>query len=384
MYTPFSRLLWPIWALLLLAACGKKQENAQGAQGQAMPYPVLKVSPQNATIYHEFAATFQGQQDVQIMPRVTGYLEEVYVQEGAPVRKGQVLFRIDQRQLREQVVAAEAAVKVAEANVQVANLNVTKLSPLVKDGIMSPYELETANSQLLSAQASLASARAQRTNAQVNLGYATISSPTDGVIGAIPYKPGSLVSGTTALTTVSQVSDVFADFSIDQNAFLNMFERLPGKTVTEKLKAMPQPQLRLSNGNLYAQKGKLEPVSGLINAQTGAYQLRARFSNPDFLLRSGGSGAVRLPVTYTGKVLIPQSATYSLQNKIFAMLVGGDGAVKTVPIEVDGSAGDFYIVKAGIKPGDTIVLQGLDRLRDGVKIVPQPANADSIYRTIPQ
>lgn len=363
--------------LFLLQACGPEQPAAQ--QEAIQEYPVTTIESQEATINTEYPATIQGQQNIEIRPKVDGFVAQIFVDEGAAVKKGQLLFKINAPQYEQEVRTAAAAIKNAEAEVNTAKMQVEKTLPLVKEGIVSDYELKSANFNLHAKEAALAQAKASLANARTNLGYTSISSPADGVVGSIPYKTGSLVSSSSAmpLTTVSNISHVFAYFSFNEKQFLDFTESFAGKSMNDKLKHFPPVTLLLANGAEYDLKGRMESVGGLINSETGAVNLRAGFPNPEGQIRSGASATIRIPVKVKDAVLIPASATYEMQEKLMAVVVGKDGAVKVTEIEVlDLPSGQSYVVKKGLKAGDQVVTEGMGGLTDGTKIKPvNPVNA---------
>jgi len=371
-------------ALLSLAACGAKKDAATdgkpgkgGKDGGPQPikdYPVLVVKPDTVTLYQDYPATIQGQQNVEIRLKVDGFVEAIYVDEGASVKKGQRLFHISAPQYEQEVRTATAGIKTAQADVDAARMGVRKVQPLVARGIISKYELEAAQYTLESKLAALAQARATLVNAQTNLGYTTITSPVDGVMGSIPNKIGALVSSTSAdpLTTVSSIGNVYAYFSLSEKALLSFTRRRAGNTLQDKLAKVPDVRLVLADGTVYAYKGRVETAIGQINTETGASSFRATFPNPQGLLRSGSSGSVRTFQPLDNALIIPQSATYELQGKRFAYVVGTDTAAHALPLTVvptpDGAS---FVVQKGLKTGQKVVLEGISGLKEGMKIKPK-------------
>ena len=359
---------------LSLAACGgKKKDAAQQGPPKIQTYPVLKLRPDTVTLFQDYPATIQGKQNVEIRPKVDGYVEAIYVDEGANVRKGQKLFKISAPQYEQDVRTARAGIQTAQADVDAAAMTVRKVSPLVARGIISKYELEGAQYTLESKQAALAQARATLANALTNLGYTVITSPVDGVVGTIPNKIGALVSSTSTdpLTTVSGTADVYAYFSLSEKALLSFVQRRPGATLQDKLANLPNVRLVLANGAVYQYPGRVKTAIGSVDTETGASTFRATFPNPGGLLRSGGSGSVRTVQPMRNVLVIPQSATYELQGKRFAYVVGRDTAVYAAPITVTATPdGQSFVVDAGLKSGEEVVLQGAASLKDGTKIKP--------------
>ena len=264
----------------LLASCGNKSNTA--SPSEVKPYGVITIVPRTTVIYSDFPATIQGQQNVEIRPQIDGYMQALYVDEGSVVKKGQLLFRISAPLYEQGVRTAEANIKIAQADLNAAQMQVNKVKPLVEKNIISSYELQSAQYTLQSKQAALAQANATLINARTNLSYATIYSPADGVVGLIPFKIGSLVSGTTTqpLTTVSNIQNIYAYFSINEKQQLDFLTNTKGNTLQEKLATLPPVTLLLANGAAFDQKGRIETIGGLVNVPTGSVAFRATFQNP--------------------------------------------------------------------------------------------------------
>ncbi|RZK79817.1 MAG: efflux RND transporter periplasmic adaptor subunit [Pedobacter sp.] len=376
-----------IYALLIttsfIAACGSGGEKkAAQAADQPQSYPAFAVEAQSTTLSTDYPATLEGIQNVDIRPKVDGFIEKIYVDEGASVKKGQLLFSINAPQYEQLVRTASAAISSAEADVNAAQLQVNKTKPLVEKDIISKYDLEAAQLTLQSRRAALAQTRAELVNAKVNLSYTKIVSPVDGVIGSIPFKTGSLVSGTSAepLTTVSNISRVYAYFSMNEKQLLDFSRNAKGSNLAAQMKNIPDVSLVLSDGTTYAENGKIESINGLINTNTGSVSLRATFSNPVRLLRSGASASVRIPQYLENVLLIPQNSTVDLQGKKFVYVVDDKGTVKNTEVQImEIPKGNFYVVTKGLKAGDKIVIEGFQSLKDGAQIKPDIKATDSVY-----
>ena len=370
-----------VMTAFLLSSCGTKKPANQAAT--VKDYAVVTLSPRKATIHYDFPATIQGQQVIEIRPKIDGYVQAIYVNEGAIVKKGQLLFKISNPQYEQDVVTARASIKSAVADVKAAEMDVNKVRPLVEKEIVSKYQLESAQYTLEAKQAALAQAQATLANAQTNLGYTELRSPADGVIGTIPYKIGALVSSTSTdpLTNLSNAGNVYAYYSLNEKQLLDFSENVPGKTLQEKLTHLPEVSLILANGSVYSEKGKIETASGLISTETGTASFKASFPNPLGIIQSGASATVRLPRTDSAALVIPQGATFELQDKRFAYIVGKDGYITSTPIVTTANDnGQYFIVKEGLKSGDKVVLEGVSTLRDSTQIQPREVNADSLYR----
>jgi len=369
---------------LTLASCGGNKDKAAqaGAAEQVKDYKVVTLESRSATLNTDYPASIQGQQNIEIRPRIEGYIEKIYVDEGAVVKAGQPLFKINDPQYEQAVRTASAGIKTAEAQVSTAKLAVVKVKPLVEKDIVSKYELESAQYTYASALASLAQAKATLVNAKVNLGYTTVTSPVNGVVGSIPFRLGSLVNSASAdpLTTVSSIGNVYAYFAFNEKLLLDFTKGSSETTFAKKLAALPAVSLLLSDGSEYSEKGKIETVNGLINTATGSANIRAKFPNSKGIIRSGSSATVRIPNNLKDVILVPQSATFELQNKLFAVVVGKDGKTKNVNLTVmENTAGNFYVVESGLKVGDQIVLEGVSSLKDGTQIKANVQSADAVY-----
>jgi len=367
---------------LLLISCNPKKQTVNNDLPK--DYAVLTLQPRQTTTFDDYPATIQGEDIVEIRPMVDGYLEEIYVPEGATVKKGQLLFKIKNPQYEQAVITAKAAIKIAEADVEVAKESVAKVRPLVERDIVSKYELESAQYTLQSKEAILAQANANLANAKTNLEYTILRSPQNGVIGSIPYKIGALVNSTNTspLTTLSNIENVYAYFSMNEKQLLTLSSTVVGNSMQEKLNHLPSATLFLADGTEYPDKGKLETASGLINTATGTASFKATFPNPMGIIHSGASATVRLHTTVESAILVPQSATYELQDKRFVYKLSDNNRVKsTVVTYTPTSDGQFMIILDGLKKGDRIVLNSYN-LKDSTLIIPKPVKVDSIYNPV--
>ncbi|NBL64713.1 efflux RND transporter periplasmic adaptor subunit [Flavobacterium sp. NST-5] len=367
-----------IAAVLVLISCGKKEELAQQAP-PPMPFPVQTITQQDATVYQEYTANLEGQQNVEIRPKVNGFIQKIYVDEGQVVRKGQLLFKLETQTLNQDAAAAKAAVNAAQVEVD-------RLKPLVDRKIISNVQLETAKARLAQAKSNYGSIAA-------NIGFGTITSPVDGVIGGLPYREGSLVSATSEmpLTTVSDTKVIRAYFSMNEKQLLFFNKTFKGATTAEKLKSAPEVSLLLVDGSEYDLKGKIATMNGLVNPTTGTTEFRAEFKNPEGILRSGSSGIVRLPIVQQDVIVVPQNAVFEMQGKQMIYVVENGNKVKSRIIKTNGTSELNFIVTDGLKAGEKVVVEGASKLKDDMEIVPQEAQAnknastanDSVSTSIP-
>ena len=375
-----------IMMVLVAFSCSNKQGGGPaGMAGQVREYQVMAVKPQSTTLFKDYPTTLQGEQTVEIRPRIAGYIDAILVDEGAYVKKGQVLFRLNANDIEASVRSAEAQVKVAEAEVAAAKINLEKTKPLVEKDIISQFDLQSSESSLKAREAQLAQAKANLENAKANLQYTVISSPTDGFIGNFPYRVGSLVSSAIAqpLTTVSNTSNMYAYFSMNEKDFLALTKTLNGNNTQEKLAQLPPVSLVLADNSTYDKPGTVQTASGLIDLQTGAVNVRAIFPNSNGVLRSGGSGLVRIPDHMESVLIIPQKVTFELQGKHFVYVVGEENKVRSTPINVVvGNLKDTYIVTSGINSGDQIVIEGIASLRNDVQIKPNLVETENLAENV--
>lgn len=353
-------------AATLMSSCGKKDDAAAAAAAaaaaqQAPQLKVEAVTPTTSTLLKKFPATLEGKTDIQVRPQVSGFLTSVNVDEGASVKKGQVLFTIDQVQFQAAVEQAQAAVAAAKTAVDNAKIVESQNKLLYDKGIISSIVWQQSDNALKQAQAQLNQANAALVSARKNLEYTVVTAPSDGIVGKIPFRVGSLVSPSMAepLTTVSDISQMYAYFSLTEKDLLDMTKG-GSTTVGQGIAAMPEVKLILANGTEYPYAGKVETISGVVDKTTGAARVRALFPNPNHELLSGFTGTVAVPQTYENAMVIPQRATFEYQNLKFVFAVGDSSKVHMTPIQVaELNDGQNYIVTGGLQPGQEIVVEGV-------------------------
>lgn len=357
-----------------LSSCsGETQQMQQGAPQIA----TITTSYGTADLEKSYPATIKGKTDIDVRPLVSGFITKVHVDEGQVVSKGQVLFTLDQVQYQAAVDQAQAAVLVAETAVQTAQLTANTKRSLFEKNIISEYENQLAQNSLAQAQAQLAQAKAGLVNAQKNLSYTVVTAPSTGVVGKIPNREGSLASPSmvTPLTTVSDTGDVYAYFSLTEKDILEMTEE--NKSLAAAIKAMPEVQLRLSDGTIYESTGKVATITGTIDSSTGAASVRALFKNSKGVLRSGSTGQVVVPHHMDSVIVIPQKATYELQDRKFVYVVGDSCKVVSRPITIYTlNDGQNFVVTSGLSANEQVVVEGVGTVvKDGLVIAPVDANA---------
>lgn len=351
--------------LVALTGCQKQQ---QGMNTGAVPYKTLTVETDSRVLKSHYSATIQGRQDVDIYPQVGGTLQRLCVQEGDRVKKGQTLFIIDQVPYQAALNTAEANLKAAEAAEATADLTYKSTQRLFDQKVVSDFDLQKAENTLLSAKATVAQAKASVVNARNNLSYTVVKSPSDGVVGQLPYRQGALVGSSMPqpLTTVSDNSELYVYFSVNENDLLSMARQYG--SLEEAAKKMPAVKLILNDGSVLPDSGRVESISGVINTSTGTAQVRAAFPNASNMLHSGANGNVEVPVSYENVIVIPQAATFKLQDKVLVYKVV-DGKAQSANIEVaPNNNGTEYIVTGGLNVGDVIIAEGAGLVREGTPV----------------
>ena len=342
----------------LLSSCGSGQQQ-QGAMPVQVETYTVKLD--SMTLYESYPATIKGKTDIEIRPQISGFITKVHVDEGQVVKKGQLLFTIDQVQYEAAVRSAEAAVASAEAAVATAKMTTDSKKILHDKQIISDYEYQTSVLSLREAEAALNQARASLVNAQRNLDYTEVVAPSDGVVGTIPNREGSLASPSSVqpLTTVSDISEVYAYFSFNEKDVIKMTQS-GSRTLNEAIKEMPEVYLQLSDGSRYALPGKVFTVSGVLDGSTGTASVRALFKNTNKMLRSGLTGEILVPQPSNDLLIIPQKATYEIQDRVYVYLVNDSSKAMSTNITVSPvNDGQTYIVTSGLKVGDEIVTEGV-------------------------
>ena len=326
-------------------------------------FPVTTINTSSADLQTTYPATIKGVQDVEIRPKTSGFLTQINVKEGQTVSAGQTLFVIDNETYQAQVRQAQAAVNTAQQQVNTAQLTYENTKQLHENKVVGDYELQTSQNTFESAKAQLAQAKASLAAAKEALSFCYVKSPASGVVGTLPYKKGALVSGSNVLTSVANISSMDVYFSVTEKEAMVLSQR--------GLASLPPVKLKLADGSIYAHEGKVARMSGIVDQATGSVQLVATFSNPERLLKSGGTGTIIIPRLANSAIIIPQAAVSEVQNKKFVYTLGEGNKVKYTEIKVDPQDdGNNYIVTEGLKAGDKYVTNGITKLNDGMEIVP--------------
>ena len=361
-YNIKTGLLTAIVGLAVLTSCGKKQQQ----QMPSAVYKTVKVSTQTIQLDTEYSATIRGRQDIDVYPQVGGTLQKLCVTEGQTVKKGQTLFIIDQVPFQAALNTAEAALKAAEAQQATAELNYNSRKQLFDERVVSEFDMQTAHNSLLSAKAAVAQAKAQVVNARNSLSYTVVKSPSDRVVGTLPYRQGALVGSSMPkpLTTVSDNSQMYVYFSLNESELLKLAREYG--SIDSAVVNMPPVRLLLVDGSEYEEVGKVESVSGVVDRSTGSVQLRAVFNNPNKLLHSGSTGNVIIPATFENVIVVPAAATVQTQDKFKVFIVDENGIAHSQLITInEKDGGNEFIVTSGLKGGEEIVAEGAGMVKEG-------------------
>ena len=355
-----NKILMFAAAAVMFASCGGGGGRPTFGDNE---YPVVTVGTSSTQMQTTYPATIKGVQDVQICPKVQGFITQINVKEGQTVSAGQVLFVLDNATYQAQVRQAQASVNTAQASCNTSKLSYENSQKLFENGVIGDFELQSAANGYEQAKASLSAAQATLANAKEMLSFCYVKSPASGVVGTLPYKIGTLVNTSTVMTTVSNISSMEVYFSLTEKEAMSMTQASLGE--------MPSVQLRLADGTIYNHEGKVTKMSGVIDAGTGSVQIIALFPNPEKLLKSGATGSIVIPKSNSSAIVIPQGCVSEVQDKKFIYLLGEGNKVKYSEIKVDPqNDGKNYIVTEGLKVGDKYVTNGITKLSDGMEIVP--------------
>lgn len=365
------------FSVLLLSSCS---EEEGGNWNQTLELPVLEVTKGNYTSYSSYPTRLEGVQDIVIMPKVDGYVQEILVDEGQFVQRGQSLFKLEANVISQNTAASKAAIQSFKANVEAAQIEVDRLKPLVEKGIISEIQLQAAEAKLNVSKAQLNEAKSAKNANQANQDYTNIVSPIDGFVGKLNYRLGSLVNSASpnGLTTVSNTQQVYAYFSVSETTLHQLTSNVEGNSLIEKIEALPSVQLQLSEGTRYPIPGKIEASTGKISMNGGAIQLRAVFENPKGELLSGNTGTVIIPEEFTNRIAIPDMSTISIQGKKMAYVLSQGDTLKMRPLEIAQKAGKYLVIESGLEPGEIILAQGLGKVYPNSVIQPKKISADSL------
>ena len=368
-----SKVIFFLSCGCFLNSCSRQQDQQAPAMGE---FPVTVVNSMDVVTDLSFVADIQAFRNVEIRARVNGYLEQIYVDEGKNVSEGQLLFRINDEEYKAQLNRAEANLKSAEAQKKTAEVEMERVRLLVDKNVIAKTEMDLAMAKLDVAKASIEQSKAEETSAKVKLQHANVRSPFSGVIDRIPLKLGSLISEGTLLTTISDISSMNIYFQVSEIQYLTYVATNANALDTlKKIKV----ELELADGTIYSSKGKIETIESEFEAGTGVLSLRARFENPDRLLKHGSTGKVKIKKLLNGALVIPQKSVMEIQDKNYVFVVDDKNLVMLKSFTPLDRVGDFYVVKDGLKSGERIIYEGVQNLKEGTVIRPMETKLSEIY-----
>lgn len=358
-----------LFSVFLLISCGGKDGQKAASEGPK-PYQVIEIPVQDVTSFKTYPASVEGIINSEVRAKISGYITDVLVDEGQKVRKGETLFKLETQSLSQDAAAAKA-------NVNAAQVEVDKLKPLVEKNIISNVQLETAKAKLQQAQSGYNAINA-------NINYGLIKSPVDGYVGSIRFRRGALVSPTNqqALTTVADISKVFAYFSMNEKDYLDFIQDTKGDYISDKIKNLPKVKLILANGRMYDEEGTIETINSQVDEATGAITFRAKFDNPARLLTNGNSAKIQIPKLFEKVMVVPKESTYERQGNTYVYKVGKDSMAISTALTIITEVDNLYLVKDGVEVGDIVVASGVDKIKGETKVIPKTVPFDSIAKPI--
>ncbi|GAB3929456.1 efflux RND transporter periplasmic adaptor subunit [Larkinella terrae] len=359
----------------LLSGCGNQTEEKAEVEKPALP--IFEITRQSTTLQREYAGNVEAVRNVEVRARVSGFLDKILVDEGRQVKKGQLLFQINQAEYQAELAKARANLKSATAEAKTAEVELSRVRLLVDKKVISASELELSKSKLDAAKAAIEEAQSAQDNASLRLAHASIRAPFDGVINRIPFKMGSLIEEGALLTTVSDIQEVYAYFHVSEKEYLEYIKK--GKNSRNG----QEVTLLLADDSPYKQPGKIETMESVFDDGSGTIAFRARFPNPDKVLKHGATGKIRLKNEVDNAVLVPQKAVFEIQDKNYVYVVDASNKVKMRSFVPQSRVAQFYLVKSGLEPGEKVVYEGIQNIRDGMQIVPQALSAESLLTLNP-
>lgn len=372
-----KRSLLALLSIIIIASC-KNKENSESESNQAVnEYPVIEVFTKDITSKLEYVAQIHAVQNVEIRARVEGYLEAILVDEGITVTKGQALFQINQEEYQAELNRANANLKSAEAETKSAEVELERVKLLVEKNVIAKTELDLAEAKLEIAKAKIEQAKADKIAASVKLANTYIRSPFNGIIDRIPFKIGSLISEGSLLTSISDIESVNAYFKVSEVEYLKYFNNKENDSLMNS-----KVQLILADGTVYPFNGKIETMETEFEIGTGSLAVRAKFKNPDKVLKHGSTGKIVINEVLRNSVIIPQKSTLEIQDKNYVFLLDNNNMLIMKSFKPAQRYGDFYIVSEGLKAGDKIVYEGVQRLKEGKVIQPSMIDTKEILKEL--
>lgn len=356
--------------VLIFTSCGTRSEKAN--QEELPEFPVTEVLLKDTVLFHEYVTDIHALRYVEIRARVQGYLDFIHVDEGQTVKAGQLLFKINDEEYRADEEKAKANVNSAIADAQAMQLESERVSILVEKSVVSQTELRLAKAKVDVANARVEEARSAYRQASIRLAHTNIRAPFDGVVDRIPFKIGSLIDEGHLLTSVFDSHSIYAYFRVSEKEYLEYVKSHPDDRRSDDV------QLILADGTVHTQAGKIETLESEFDTSTGTIAFRARFPNSQSILKHGSSGKVRLSNSIENALMVPQKATFEIQDKTFVFIVDENNFIRTRSFVPGSRLSHYYIVESGLKKGDRIVYEGLKDARDGMQIKPANIPTDSL------
>ncbi|AFK03601.1 efflux transporter, RND family, MFP subunit [Emticicia oligotrophica DSM 17448] len=363
-----------ICTVIIVSSCANKEEQKK----QTVDYfPVTSPMVVDTTLHTDYVAEINAVQNVEIRARVKGYLDKIYIDEGKYVKQGQLLFSIHNPELSEEVIKASAITKSAITELRAAEIDLSNVKRLVEKNVVSNTELEAAKNKVEMMKAKVEEAKANESFSKIQITYTQIRAPFSGIVNRIPNKTGSLIEDGTLLTSISKNDEVFAYFDVSEKEYLNYLTNFK-----ENAHNSSNVTLILANGEEHPFKGKIETTEGEIEPSTGNIAFRARFSNPEKVLKHGASGKIRLLKKYKNAMIIPQKATFEIQDRMYVYVIDAKNQVKSKPIISKHRMPHYYIVESGLDKGDKIIYEGIQNVKDGMTVKPQFIDMDEISKEL--
>jgi len=361
---------------VLIAACGKEAPPPPAAPPEVVVAPVVQ---RDVPVMMELVGQAAGSQDVDVRARVEGFLETVAFTEGTLVKQGQLLYKIDPKPFEAAVANAKANLATWQARYEKATNDVKRYTPLVAQQAVSQMELDNAVSAKDAASAQVDAARAALDNAQINLGYTTINAPIGGLVGTTKVKTGNLVGRgeNTLLVTISVIDPIFFRAGLAEVEYLRLNRRMQERQAAGELREKTPIELILADGTTLPHKGYLDVVERSIDPTTGTLAMQVKFPNPEMLVRPGQYGRARFESDLKrGALLVPQRAVQELQSIYSVAVVGADNKVAFRNVKVGPREGSLWVITEGLNPGDRVVVEGLQKVREGAVVSPKPMPAE--------
>ncbi len=365
-FIPVANILIIFLISFFILSCG----GGEVEEDPGIPLPVATLQKDSTITTFEYLGAVEGKVNVEIRPQVEGILDSIYVDEGDYVEENQPLFKINALPYLEQLKNAQAAVEVEKARLNNAKIELERLQPLVEHEVISEVQLRTAQSDYEVAQSTLEQMQSLEATSRINVGFTLLKAPVNGYIGRIPKRIGNLVAkgDNEPVTVLSDISEVYVYFAMSESDYL-FYKKMSADTTAKRLN--PQVKLVLADGTLFDQIGVIDADAGQIERSTGSITLRAKFANPDAILRTGNTGKIILEQIHPDVLLVPQHATSVIQDKMFVFVLDEENRTVRKEIKVEGKSGKNYIVnEENLSEGDVIVTAGLDKVTEGTKINP--------------